>query len=103
MLMIGDDPTNPPAIRLSAVVNMKGFIERSWRGSLHGNFQIPEPEKEAIKATLLNALIRCVSEKKLRNQYEDLFYKLSALDYPKQWPDLVTNILQRLQSTKPML
>lgn len=39
----------------------------------------------------------CVNEKKLRSQYEDLMYKLTAIDFPQNWPDLVTNLVQRLQ------
>lgn len=97
--MIVDDVQNDILLRQSALVNMKTFTEKHWRPRLHDPtaFQIPDEEKQTIRNNFLDAVVRCVTEKKLRSQYEDLMYKLTAIDYPQQWPDLVTNIVGRLQ------
>lgn len=97
MLMIADDQNNQLPIRQAAIVNMKTFIERSWEGEKHQRFQIPENEKHLVRSSLLNALIRCVQTKVLRTQYEDLFYKIGALDFPAKWPELLPAIIMNLQ------
>lgn len=71
---------------------MKTFLERSWRHRAN-EFVLPDIEKQCIRQSYLDAVTRCVGEKKLRAQYEDLLYKLAALDYPAQWPDLLPSIV----------
>ena len=80
---------------------MKTFLEKSWRGKKNdpNAIEVSAYEKQAIRGAFLDAVVRCVTEKKLRSQYEDLMYKLVAIDYPQEWPDLVQNIVLRMQCT----
>ena len=55
--MIVDDATNEMDIRQSAVVNLKTFIEKSWKAK-QGLFPLPEIEKSLIRSTIIDALIR---------------------------------------------
>lgn len=57
-MMIADDATNEINIRLSAVINLKTFIEKSWKKRSENKFSLPENEKLLIKNTIIDALIR---------------------------------------------
>jgi hypothetical protein len=57
MMLIVDDPQCEIEIRQAAVVNLKTFLENSWKPK-EGAFVLPENEKEIIRGTLVDALIR---------------------------------------------
>ena len=65
MLMLVDDANTEEHIRLAALVNVKTFLERTWKAR-ENSFQLPEGEKVTLRQSLLNAFVRCVSVKKLR-------------------------------------
>jgi hypothetical protein len=56
--MIADDAANEIDIRQSAVVNLKTFIEKNWKQRPDSAFSLPENEKQVIRSTILDALIR---------------------------------------------
>lgn len=74
--MVIDDSANDLPLRQSAVVNLKTHIDKFWKNNM------TEQDKSVIKGTIVDALIRCCSETKLRKQYEDIIYKIVTLDYP---------------------
>ncbi|CAK65923.1 unnamed protein product (macronuclear) [Paramecium tetraurelia] len=99
LLRIVDDQTQPELLRQSAVVNLKTFLEKHWADKKEpGHYIISVEEKTMIKATIIDALARCIQIKKLRSQYEDLIYKLVAIDFPNDWPQLVQQLVIKLQN-----
>ncbi|CAD8063756.1 unnamed protein product [Paramecium sonneborni] len=99
LLRIVDNQTQPELLRQSAVVNLKTFLEKHWAEKKEpGHFVVSEEEKSVIRATIIDALARCIQVKKLRSQYEDLIYKLVAIDFPNDWPQLVQQLVIKLQN-----
>ncbi|CAD8152713.1 unnamed protein product [Paramecium pentaurelia] len=99
LLKIVDDQTQQDIVRQSAVVNLKTFLEKHWGEKKEpGHYVVNPEEKVLIRATIIDALARCIQVKKLRSQYEDLIYKLVAIDFPKDWPQLVQQLVIKLQN-----
>ncbi|KAM3136652.1 hypothetical protein pb186bvf_011288 [Paramecium bursaria] len=94
ILQVVDNPQYQDPIRLSALVNFKTFVEKQWKKSISVN------EQEVIRAQIIDALVRVVENKKLRSQYEDLIFKLVAMDYPQNWPQLGDQIAAKLQNAQ---
>ncbi|CEP19483.1 hypothetical protein [Parasitella parasitica] len=81
-------------IRTLSGIYLKNGIDRFWRRTAK-NPILPE-EKKAIRERLLQFMEE--PSKKLTTQNAVIISRIARLDYPRDWPDLLTNLI-RLMDT----
>ncbi|KAG0042504.1 hypothetical protein BGZ83_000388 [Gryganskiella cystojenkinii] len=82
-------------IRWQAIIYLKNGIDKYWRKSAK-NAIAPE-EKAAIRSRLLTFLDE--EQKPLAVQNGVLIAKIARIDFPMDWPDLLTNLLEIVRSS----
>ncbi|PUZ73576.1 hypothetical protein GQ55_2G485400 [Panicum hallii var. hallii] len=83
-------------VRLLATVYFKNSINRYWRHR-RDSYGISNEEKDHLRKNLLLNIREENSQIAL--QLAVLISKIARLDYPKEWPDLLSVLAQQLQST----
>ena len=61
-----DNKSIDSAIRLAAVIQLKNAIKNYWNLNKKQDFQISTNDREVIKNSILDALVRTVAEKQIR-------------------------------------
>ncbi|CAN6200368.1 unnamed protein product [Urochloa humidicola] len=82
-------------VRLLATVYFKNCINRYWRHR-RDSYGISNEEKDHLRKNLLLNIREENSQIAL--QLAVLISKIARLDYPKEWPDLLSVLAQQLQS-----
>lgn len=82
-------------IRWQAIIYLKNGIDKYWR-KLAKNAISPE-EKAAIRSRLLTALDE--EQKPLATQNAVLISKIARFDFPMEWPDLLSTLLEIVRSS----
>nr|CAB3455381.1 unnamed protein product [Digitaria exilis] len=82
-------------VRLLATVYFKNSIHRYWRHR-RDSYGISNEEKDHLRKNLLLNIREENSQIAL--QLAVLISKIARLDYPKEWPDLLSVLAQQLQS-----
>lgn len=99
-MMITDNQSNTINERQFAVTNLKTTIDSFWNPNSKRPKSLEQNEKNTIKMSILDALIRSASERKLSKIYESIIYAIALFDYPKQWPEILPNVLEKLKSSE---
>ncbi|KAG0038683.1 Importin-11 [Podila clonocystis] len=82
-------------IRWQAIIYLKNGIDKYWRRNARSAI-VPE-EKVAIRSRLLTALDE--EQKPLATQNAVLIAKIARLDFPLEWPDLLTTLLEIVRNS----
>ncbi|KAG9327329.1 hypothetical protein KVV02_007105 [Mortierella alpina] len=82
-------------IRWQAIIYLKNGIDKYWRRAAK-NAIAPE-EKAAIRSRLLTALDE--EQKPLATQNAVLIAKIARIDFPLEWPDLLTTLLDIVRTS----
>ncbi|KAF9953439.1 hypothetical protein BGZ72_005413 [Mortierella alpina] len=82
-------------IRWQAIIYLKNGIDKYWRRAAK-NAIAPE-EKVAIRSRLLTALDE--EQKPLATQNAVLIAKIARIDFPLEWPDLLTTLLDIVRTS----
>lgn len=82
-------------VRLLATVYFKNSINRYWRHR-RDSYGISNEEKDHLRKNLL--LNMREENSQIALQLAVLISKIARLDYPKEWPDLLSVLAQQLQS-----
>ncbi|KAN0063316.1 hypothetical protein ACQY0O_004481 [Thecaphora frezii] len=86
------DPAHRDAVRTLAIIRFKNGIDKYWRARVVARVTvtIPQEAKQNIRATLL----RCLQEpdRTIALQAAVAIAKIARNDYPREWPDLFTNL-----------
>ncbi|KAF9104894.1 Importin-11 [Mortierella sp. AM989] len=82
-------------IRWQAIIYLKNGIDKYWRKTAK-NAISPE-EKTAIRSRLLSALDE--EQKPLATQNAVLISKIARFDFPMEWPDLLSTLLDIIRSS----
>ncbi|KAG0325424.1 Importin-11, partial [Podila humilis] len=82
-------------IRWQAIIYLKNGIDKYWRRSARS--AIATEEKSAIRSRLLTALDE--EQKPLATQNAVLIAKIARLDFPLEWPDLLTTLLEIIRTS----
>ncbi|KAF9359983.1 hypothetical protein BGX26_010911 [Mortierella sp. AD094] len=82
-------------IRWQAIIYLKNGIDKYWRKTAK-NAITPE-EKAAIRSRLLSALDE--EQKPLATQNAVLISKIARFDFPMEWPDLLSTLLDIVRSS----
>ncbi len=90
--MISDNSQNHINIRQFALTQFKNTITAFWDNK---TFSIYDTDKETIKSSLIEAVIRSCEENKLAKMYAEISYMVVAHEYPtNKFPNLVVNIFK---------
>ncbi|KAF8929972.1 Importin-11, partial [Haplosporangium bisporale] len=82
-------------IRWQAIIYLKNGIDKYWRKNARS--AIAPEEKVAIRSRLLTALDE--EQKPLATQNAVLIAKIARLDFPLEWPDLLTTLLEIVRNS----
>ncbi|KAI7902235.1 armadillo-type protein [Cokeromyces recurvatus] len=82
-------------IRFLSGIYLKNGIDRFWRRTAKNPIQ-PE-EKKAIRQRLLQFIDE--PSKKLTAQNAVIVARIARLDYPREWPELLSTMIQALNNT----
>ncbi|KAF9916817.1 Importin-11 [Lobosporangium transversale] len=82
-------------IRWQAIIYLKNGIEKYWRKTAKN--AIASEEKAAIRSRLLSALDE--EQKPLATQNAVLIAKVARIDFPMEWPDLLSILLGIIRSS----
>ena len=66
LMALVDNKSIDSAIRLAAVIQLKNAIKNYWNLNKKQDFQISTNDREVIKNSILDALVRTVAEKQIR-------------------------------------
>lgn len=94
------DQRLPVELRYLAIIQLKNGIDKYWRKTATN--AVSKQDKEVIRARLLSS---CVNEPddRLALQSALVVAKVARFEYPNDWPDLISTLVQRLRSQVPPL
>ncbi|XP_047319796.1 exportin-2 [Impatiens glandulifera] len=88
-------------IRQSAAVNFKNHLRSRWSPTPSDDSNLPtlapisEPEKEQIKALIVNLMLS--SAPKIQAQLSEALAVIGKHDFPKSWPALLPELISNLE------
>lgn len=86
----------PSEVRYLAIIQLKNGIDKYWRKTATN--AISADEKSQIRATLLEGGIQ-EPENNLALQNALVVAKIVRIDYPQEWPDVLTSLIKILRDT----
>ncbi|KAJ3041390.1 Importin-11 [Rhizophlyctis rosea] len=95
---IAYDRSIPETIRQLAMLGLKNGVHKYWRKQAAGKPGAISPEEKAqIRSKVLNIMDEAM--RGVATQNAVFVSKIAAIDYPQEWPDLLNNLIQIVQST----
>ncbi|KAI1501200.1 putative importin 11 [Biscogniauxia marginata] len=92
------DNNLPREIRLLAIIQLKNGIDRFWRHHTVKN-AIQPAEKHAIRSNLFRGTIE-ERDKQLAMHNALVMAKIIRIDFPQEWPDPLTTLIDLLRTNK---
>lgn len=92
------DRTLPREVRLLAIIQLKNGIDKYWRHHTARN-GIPPAEKHAIRSNLYQGTIG-EPDKQLALHNALVIAKVVRIDFPTDWPDALSRLIEILRSSK---
>ncbi|KAH7027636.1 armadillo-type protein [Microdochium trichocladiopsis] len=92
------DRTLPREVRLLAIIQLKNGIDKYWRQHTAKN-GIPPAEKHAIRTNLYSGTIG-EPDKQLALHNALVIAKVVRIDFPTDWPDALSSLIEILRSSK---
>ena len=97
LVSIGSQKSFKLEIRQSALLNLKTFVLKTWSPAFEEygqHAEINDATKEQIRRNLLEIALRDNEETKITSAASYAVSKIASADFPEQWPDLLTTLLQ---------
>lgn len=82
------------AMCLSAAINFKNLIKAGWNPETSDHL-IMDNDKSFVREGLFDVVVN--APKLLHRQLEEALHLIAVVDFPRQWPNLLGLMLQRLQ------
>ncbi|EAS00014.1 importin-beta amine-terminal domain protein (macronuclear) [Tetrahymena thermophila SB210] len=103
MILADSNSQQDSNIRLSAIANLKNTVENFWLPNKnYNNNQLLEQEKATLRQSILDALIRSISDQQICKVYKKILSIIINYDYPAVWPDLLETVINRLAPSQNM-
>ncbi|KAG1661631.1 hypothetical protein FOA52_002861 [Chlamydomonas sp. UWO 241] len=88
------------SVRQAAAVNFKNHVKFNWvpsdSAAYSGAQQIPQPEKEQVKALLPGLMLS--TPNLVQSQLSEALSIICGHDFPRQWPGLLSELVERLNT-----
>ena len=97
LISIASHTSIPKDLRQSALFSLKRLVVRSWSPSIEeydGKNPIPESLKGQIRHSIFTLATSGDVEGKVIRAASDLVSKIASADFPEQWPNLLSDVLQ---------
>lgn len=104
LLQVSIDNSLPIEVQQSSAIELKNSIRRTWTKPKKANnatesaYNIDEEEKAMIRDSFISALSQVAGNRKIIKILSDCLSTLARADFPKNWPNLVNQIHQNIQS-----
>lgn len=85
--------------RFQAIVYLKKGVDLYWRKSAFNG--ISQEDKAIIRSRLLSGISEPLRQLSIQNSV--IIAKVSRLDYPKEWPDVIDGLIAVIERTKECL
>ncbi|XP_040583365.1 importin-11 [Lepeophtheirus salmonis] len=97
--VIKDTNGSPVPLRWQAVLYLKNGVDRYWRRV--SSLRISDEEKQSLRKGFLELFHEPISPIAL--QIAVLIGKIARIDVPKEWPELLPALSDRVQSQEPLV
>ncbi|KAK0307935.1 hypothetical protein LTR01_005267 [Friedmanniomyces endolithicus] len=94
------DTRLPVELRYLAIIQLKNGIDKYWRKTATN--AVSKDDKDAIRSRLITSCLQ-ESEDGLALQNALVIAKIARFEYPNDWPDALTALVQTLRSQVPPL
>ena len=87
----------PIAVRQSALLVLKTFVQSSWSPQLdefRGQVLVSDANKAQLRQALLGLATSDNNDRKIKSAASYVVTKIASADFPDQWPDLLHTLLQ---------
>lgn len=93
LIQVALDTTLNLAIRQASLLHLKRVVPLYWSPAFD-KFQGPNTINQDVKATLRKYLLRLIADpdSKIRSGSGYAIVQIAAVDYPDEWPDLLTHL-----------
>lgn len=98
LLQVVANTSIPLDTRLAGSLFFKNLIKRKWTDA-DGNYMLAEQDVVAIKSNILDLMIS--SPPQPRKQLGEAISVIANSDFPDKWPDLVPNLVLKLDMAQP--
>ncbi|KZS89199.1 Cse1-domain-containing protein [Sistotremastrum niveocremeum HHB9708] len=105
LLRLGQDATQEKGVRLSACVYAKNEIKRRWALEEQDENPVDAALRNATHIDLLQAIqtLSTPTDKSLRVQVAEAVSFVASVDFPQQWPDLISSLVSALSPNNWLL
>lgn len=100
LISIASHTSVPKELRQSALFSLKRLVVRTWSPSIEeydGTSSITDPVKDQVRQSLLSLATSGDSEVQVTRAASDVVSKIASADFPEQWPNLLSTVLQQLR------
>ena len=100
LISIASHISVPRDLRQSALLSLKRLVVKSWSPSFEEyevKNPIADPLKEQIRHSLLSLATSGDGEGKVVRVASDVVSKIASVDFPEQWPNLLSILLQLIK------
>ncbi|KAE9048933.1 Exportin-2 [Phytophthora rubi] len=94
LLQVLESAAEKQEVRLAAALLFKNFIKHNWDPEKQGC--VPQNEKNLVKQHLVELM--CRMPETLQKQLIEALTTIGEYDFPAQWPDLLAQLVQKLQA-----
>lgn len=104
LISIASHVSVPKDLRQSSVFSLKRLVLKKWSPSIEdydGSTPIADPIKEQVRHALLSLAISGDSEGQVIRAASDVVSKIASADFPEQWPNLLSIVLQQIRQVNP--
>lgn len=88
----------PLDTRLAGSLFFKNLIKKRWT-DIDGNYQFSDQDVNAIKTNILNLMVSTPPQP--RKQLAESVSIIASSDFPDRWPDLVPQLVSKLEAANP--
>lgn len=102
LISIASHTSIPKDLRQSALFSLKRLVVKGWSPLIEeyeDKNPVPESLKEQIRHSLFTLATSGDGEGKVVRAASDVVSKIASADFPEQWPNLLSNLLQIIQQS----
>jgi len=86
-------------VRQAAIIRLKAIVHDHWGTPLENEMSISLNDKETLRESILDALIKCVDTPKVYRQMEEIVKCVADFDFPTSWRSILPNVVNKLKTS----
>ena len=100
LISIASHTSVPKELRQSALLSLKRLVVKTWSPSVEeydGTSPITDPVKQQVRQSVLSLATSGDGEVQVIRAASDVVSKIASADFPEQWPNLLSTVLQQIR------